>query len=238
MNIKPIIGLISIHDVMPETLGRVEQLFDHIQSFGDYPVTLLIVPGRDWQPEDIQRLQSLIEKGAVLCGHGWFHKARKISGIKHRLHSLFISRDVAEHLALKRSELIDLVEECFQWFANNHLPAPELYVPPAWAMGALNQRDLEQLPFVQYELINGIYDCRDKKFHRNPMVGFEARDKWRIPFIRIWNFINFRRARKQGLLRIGIHPDDHILPLARDMDLYLSRIHVAKKYSIISQINT
>lgn len=222
---------------MPETLERVEHLFHHIQSFGHKTITLLVVPGRNWQSGDLQRLHALIEQGGIVSGHGWMHKVKTIQGFKHRLHSLLISKDVAEHLALKKTEIKELVRNCYQWFHSHGLPNPEIYVPPAWAMGSLNHDDLAQLPFHQYETMNGVYDSTQKHYYRSPMLGFEARDAWRVPFIRLWNWINFNKAKHSGILRIGIHPDDHTLPLAADMDRYLVKIGRAEKYSIISQIN-
>ncbi len=62
----------------------------------------------------------------------------------HRLHAALISRDVAEHLSRPAHELVALVHRCHGWFAAHGLPAPTLYVPPAWALGGT--RWLDALP--------------------------------------------------------------------------------------------
>ena len=220
----------SIHDVMPETLGRVESLFHLILSYGHNPITLLVVPGCEWSMNDIKRLEKMIEQGGVVAGHGWSHRARHIRGLYHRLHSRFISRHVAEHLALNRDEAMQLVRDCYDWFAMHDLPTPTLYVPPAWAIGPLKTRELEQLPFRQYELMNTVYDRLDHNWHQSPMLGLEAREAWRVPFIRLWNWYNYRRASRSGVLRIGIHPDDDRLPMSKDLHHFLQQDLLAINY--------
>jgi hypothetical protein len=66
--------LVSIHDVMPATLGRVENIFDRLAGAGLLPVTLLVVPGRGWRDEQLDRLRRLVARswpataGATRCG--------------------------------------------------------------------------------------------------------------------------------------------------------------------------
>lgn len=223
----------SIHDVMPQTLSRVESLFKLIQSHGHHTITLLVVPGCEWNGDDLHRLNALLEQGGVAAGHGWRHKVRHIRGLKHRLHSLFISKDVAEHLALNRQEAMQLVRDCYEWFAEQCLPAPALYVPPAWAMGPLRPVELEQLPFQYYEVMGAVYAHEDRHWHPSPMLGFEARERWRVPFIRLWNWLNYRRAMRTKVLRIGIHPDDDQLYMAEDLHYYLQKSLAAVDYAAI-----
>src|SRR5699024_9738551 len=119
------------------------------------PVTLLIVPGRDWQKPDLARLRAWIDDGHRLAGHGWHHRARRIEGLKHRVHSLLVSRGCAEHLALDRNGIVDLIARNRHWFSDHDLPAPELYVPPAWALGPVRAADLETTGFTRVETISG-----------------------------------------------------------------------------------
>lgn len=213
----PVRALVSIHDVMPETLEQVSGLLQSCARINRGPVTLLVVPGRGWDGAGIDRLRAWQDAGHVLAGHGWLHRVERFGGLGHRLHGLFISRRVAEHLALPRDGIAELVRRTHRWFAEHGLGVPDLYVPPAWAMGDLPAGDLTALPFARHEVLTGVLDAASGRLHPVPMVGYEADTAWRAPVIRAWNAYNRRRARSSGWLRIGIHPHDPELRLARDL---------------------
>ena len=214
--------LASIHDVMPATLNETHAIFHRLQSAGFNPVTLLVVPGAGWDSASIRSLHKLVDAGAELAGHGWSHRVRHIRGFRHRLHSALISRDAAEHLALNRSEAIDLMQRCHAWFAQHGLPLPSLYVPPAWAMGDVLRRQLDDLPFDQFETLAGVYDSRRRKFTRLPMLGYEADTAFRAFGVRAWNSLNFAWASlMRRPIRLGIHPHDFSLKLAHDLERVL-----------------
>ncbi len=208
--------LFSIHDVMPVTFERVCRIFDKLSTAGQLPVTLLVVPGLDWQPQQLDTLRSLVDRGAELAGHGWCHRAKSIRGLRHRIHSTLISRDVAEHLALDRAGCVSLMQECFDWFAEHELPSPDLYVPPAWAMGDARHSDLDALPYERFETTFGVYVSR-QGFLRLPMIGFEADTGFRAVACRVWNRMNKGWAERADALRIGIHPNDFELLLGDDV---------------------
>ena len=148
---------------MPDTLGSVEHIVSELANRGLCTVTLLVVPGSGWTPDSLRQLRKLAESGAEFAGHGWQHVVDDIRGLRHRAHSLLISRDVAEHLALSRSQIRSLITRCFEWFAANDLPQPALYVPPAWAMGPIGKDDLDRLPFGRYETLAGIYRSASRR---------------------------------------------------------------------------
>ena len=116
--------LLSVHDVMPSTLPRVSDLLDKLTQTGAGPADLLVVPGLDWRPDQIETLAGWHRAGHRLAGHGWCHRARHIRGWRHRLHSALISRDVAEHLALDRAGIADLIRRCHAGSATMTCRAP------------------------------------------------------------------------------------------------------------------
>lgn len=210
--------ILSIHDVAPETLPQVENLIGLLDGHDAGPAMLLVIPGRPWKEAQIAMLRTWQEAGHVLAGHGWHHRANRIRGWRHRLHSLLLSRDVAEHLALDVADIETLIRRCHAWFTGNGLPAPDLYVPPAWAMGALPRARLAGLPFARYEVLSGIIDGASGRLQRLPLVGFEADRTWRALPLRLWNSTNRIGARHSGLpLRIAIHPHDLSLRLSGDL---------------------
>jgi len=228
--------LVSIHDVMPATLGRVERIFARLLDAGLSPVTLLVVPGTGWQHEHLDRLRELVAQGAELAGHGWWHEVRHVRGFKHRLHSALISRRAGEHLALSPREILRLMLKNHRWFARHALPAPGLYVPPAWAMGPIPRRFLDRLPFDRYETLAGVYDVNDQRFHRLPVAGFEADTAFRAVTVGAFNRLNRAWARTGGRpLRLGIHPDDFELNLADELEAMLRTGGEPLSYSSLSR---
>ncbi len=215
--------LVSIHDVMPETLDRVRRIFERLIDSGLSPVTLLVVPGRAWTAEDRRGLRDLVAAGAELAGHGWTHEVRRIRGVKHALHSALISRRAGEHLALSRFGILRLMLRNRGWFQEHDLPIPSLYVPPAWAMGPVPRRVLRRLPFDRYETTGGVFDARADRFFRLPMAGFETDTAFRAAVVRPFNALNRAWARSSGKpLRLGIHPDDFELRLADDLEAMIA----------------
>jgi len=218
-------ALVSIHDVMPATLGRVLGILAFLDEAGVPPPTLLVVPGKEWTPEGLRVLRGLTEKGHPLAGHGWCHKSIPSSrSLYHRLHGLLISRNEAEHLSRPPEELADLVRRCFDWFPSVGLPAPELYVPPTWALGALRRSDLKSLPFRWYEILRGFIEGGTGRVRWLPLAGFEADTNFRKVSVRLWNGFNIGLAKRvRGPLRISIHPDDLDLFLRADLKKVVQR---------------
>lgn len=215
---QPFAGLlISIHDVMPETLDRIDELIELLRDSGHGPPSLMIVPGRCWDADSIARIRGLAEAGHELVGHGWSHHAASIRGLRHRLHSAIISRNAAEHLALDAAGIAALIRRCAGWFTEHGLPAPALYVPPAWAMGCMPRAGLAGLGFRYYETLSGIYDSETGVMHRIPVAGYEADTLLRAVSLRVSNALNRWSARRAGALRVAIHPQDLRLRLAGDL---------------------
>ncbi len=222
---RPLRAIVSIHDVMPETLEPVGRILDVLAAAGASPVTLLIVPGRDWSDREIDLLRSWESAGCILAGHGWVHEVSERKTLFHQLHGRLLSRMVAEHLSLDRSAARALVRRCRDWFDEQNLTPPELYVPPAWAMGPLSRRDLDDLPFKRYETARGVYVTCENRFFRLPLVGFEADVSVRAALLRPWNRINVAVARARDLpLRVAIHPFDLDLKLGGDIRALLSAV--------------
>lgn len=211
-------ALISIHDVMPEALGAVDQLLVALGHIPADSITLLIVPGRSWKSADIAWLQEQQYKGYQLAGHGWLHYCGKPRSLYHHLHSLFLSRAVAEHLSLSQVKIHELISRCHDWFADQGLQSPTLYVPPAWAMGNINRRLLQALPFSQYETLQGVYHSDKDVFDRLPLTGYEADVPLRALLLRGFNRYNrYRAGYTSEPLRISIHPHDLQYCLANDL---------------------
>lgn len=211
-------AILSLHDVMPETLTEVEEVLAYARRRGLPPMTLLIVPGRAWSPWQLERLREWAGDGHELAAHGWLHEVALRKTLYHRLHGVLISRHVAEHLSLDSEGIAQLMHRSHAWFAENELPVPSLYVPPAWALGRLEHPHLRNLPFEKIEVLRGFVFPASGKLLRLPMVGFEADTRTRAMAVRAWNAVQGLQHRFSGRpLRIGLHPHDLKLECARDL---------------------
>ena len=215
---KKLIGLVSIHDAMPQTLPQIRELIAKLRAYQVNKITLLVVPGKQWSEMEVLQLKQWQSEGLKLAGHGWQHQADKPRSLYHKLHSLLLSRLAAEHLSLQREEIAGLIRDCFDWFAKQKLTAPTLYVPPAWALGGLPRSELSELPFRYVELLSGVLESESNSLRRLPLTGYEADTAWRAFSLGNWNKVNLRRAQSTGSpLRIGIHPFDDGLRLREQM---------------------
>lgn len=209
-------AIVSIHDVMPTNLDKILEIMILLKKAGVGPITLLIVAGMQWRPHDIALLKKLQSNGEVeLAGHGWRHRIDGFRSSRHRLHGVLISRNEAEHMSLPANEIVELVERNYNWFQRVGLAPPDLYVPPAWAMGKISRKSLKGLPFRYYETLIGVYDSFRDCTQPMAVCGYMA-DTWqRSLFLRTSNAINQRIFACP--LRIAIHPDDLKLSMAVDL---------------------
>ncbi len=215
---------------MPETLADVRRILERLERHGITRVTLLVVPGRNWSPGDIDELRGLLGPRIETAGHGWTHTARHVRGVRHLMHSLTISRHSAEHLALSKNDVRALVTRCHEWFAGLDLPTPVLYVPPAWALGPLPPGEWDPLPFEQVETLTGVWFVKERRFCRMPMVGYQADTGLRELACRAWNAANVAVARVGHPLRVAIHPQDFELRLADSLGRLLAHGGRAMSY--------
>ncbi len=215
--------IVSIHDVMPESLKEVENLLRLLAKHRIAAATLLVVPGKNWSVRELAILRSWQEAGWVLAGHGWRHRCGPPGTLLHRLHSRMISRDAAEHLSLCRRQIVGLMSRCHRWFAENGLSSPTLYVPPAWALGTVQRGDLCGLPFRTVETLLGLIDPEADRFFPLPLLGFEADTTARALFLKGSNAANRWFAHHTGRpLRVAIHPFDLRYGLVDDLCCLLS----------------
>jgi predicted deacetylase len=221
-DMKPVI--ISVHDVMPETLENVENILKTVLAGENKSnILLLIVPGLEWSQNQIQRLHALQGQGYEFAGHGWVHCIDGIKTTHHQFHSRLLSRNAAEHLSKSEDQIVSLLKNNYNWFKDHDFKLPNVYVPPAWAMGRIKRSSLKRLPFNCYEYTSGLFDVREGKFHRLPLVGFEADTRARAWFLRIWNRLNYWYSKDNKPLRVSIHPFDLNYRLAGQLTRILNQ---------------
>lgn len=217
-------ALVSIHDVMPANLDRITELIEICRGAGLERLTLLVVPGLAWGPAELSRLEQFVADGYQLAGHGWVHHCERWGGWGHRLHGWTMSRDVAEHLQVDEAGRVALIQRCVAWFGQQGLPTPQLYVPPAWALGRVSRSRLRELPVPLIETTGGLLETATGHRWRLPLVGFEADTGPREWLLKSWNASQPPLARwTKRPLRISLHPRDHHLRLAPSLRGLLGR---------------
>jgi predicted deacetylase len=223
--------IISLHDVMPETFRRMEEIIKYLRDHRIPPIALLVVPGRAWKPQQIKRLHKLADVGYELVAHGWRHHTDHWGGPWHRLHGAVFSRRVAEHLTLDSAGIRELMCRSHAWFADHQLPSPCLYVPPAWALGPIRREDLARTPFRRVEGLRGLLNPRTGEWQRLPMIGFDAASRWRALAIRVWNTRSSAQAHRRSLpLRLSLHPEDFHRCLAAHVRETLEATYLYSSY--------
>lgn len=223
--------LISIHDVMPETLDKVGEHIAALRAEGHEAFTLLVVPGRQWMHEDLARLARWQLEGLELAAHGWHHHAARLGGPYHWLHAALLSRRAAEHLGLSAAAISRLMADAAEWFTERGLSRPTTYVPPAWAVGRVGASQLRKLPYRRIEVTRGLLRPADRYVEPLPLVGFEADTAVREHFLRAWNRRQQTRAQRGDQpLRIAIHPYDDELRLAGELNRLIRRHEPSQRY--------
>ena len=62
------VWLVSVHDVMPDTMAMVRNVVRRLDRHQVAPLTLLVVPGGSWATSDIEWLRSRQARGDRLAG--------------------------------------------------------------------------------------------------------------------------------------------------------------------------
>ena len=229
-------AIVSVHDVMPATLAKVEGILSGLLgSLPNRHIVLLVVPGLDWSAQQISKLKRLQAQGYEVAGHGWLHHAERVHSPYHRLHSKFISRQAAEHLSLSEGEIINLMSRNFNWFIEHDFKPPQLYVPPAWAMGRIRKQALKHLPFHCVETTRGITNIETGLIRLLPLVGFEADSAIRAISLRFWNRVNLSFAKAFAAVRISIHPNDEQLMIANQLQWIVPQIETVSWQAFMGQ---
>ena len=225
-------AVVSIHDVAGTNIDRIAAILDFLSSMNVARVTLLVIPDSGWNGAGLRRLRQWGKSGIELAAHGWRHRCGRIGGPYHRFHSRFLSRNVAEHLSAGPDRVADIIRRSHNWFEEMGLPTIPLYVPPAWAMGRIDETALQKLPFRLYETVTGVWDARTGRRRWLPLVGFEADTRPRVLILSVLNRIHLAGASVSGRpLRVAIHPDDLSLGLADALPVVLRRCGRFLRYS-------
>ncbi len=80
-----------------------------------------------------------------------------------------------------------------------------------------------------------MYDARERRFIRLPLVGFEADTAWRAWSLNLFNRANLAMALMAGRsLRVSIHPQDLYYKLGGQVEAWVRRLDRTLDYPALA----
>ncbi len=215
-------ALLSLHDVTPFHLPRLQRAEAVLEDLGVEQVAYLLIPdyhgfSRADTPEFIDwcRRERPFKVEWVL--HGYYHRetepGRRSRGpLGTRLKRRFATGGEGEFLSLHPTEARSRVEDGIEMFERVIGDQPRGFVPPAWLHTDDLAAVLYEAGFDFWESRAAVHDLRSNVDIAAPVITWATRT---LP--RRWTSIGgtpiLRRLyRRRALLRLAVHPFDFDFP--------------------------
>jgi predicted deacetylase len=216
--------VVSVHDVAPASAAETLRWCADADTFG-IPVSLLVIPG-PWRgqqladaPDFARVLRERRDGGDELMVHGWTHVAGPEGSRARRAVGRAVARGAAEFAALDESQAAERLGAGLSVLGDLGLSTPG-FTPPGWLASGAAVRALRRAGFTHTTDHLGVRDLRTGRRHRGfalshrPGGGLAER----IGAAMVEGVAR-RTARRRGLVRIALHPDDLRRPGLRDATL-------------------
>jgi uncharacterized protein len=216
--------VVSVHDVSPATADETRRWCADADALG-IPVSLLVIPG-PWrgtsladEPAYADELRARAAHGDELMLHGWAHQAGPEGPWPRRMWGQVVARGAAEFAALDEIEAADRLLSGREVLRELDLTMHG-FTPPGWLASAATNRALTMLGFRYTTSHLGVHDLRTGHTrhgfalsHRPGGTGERLGARMMVRWAR-WS------ARRGGLVRIALHPDDLTRPGLREAALH------------------
>jgi uncharacterized protein len=213
--------VVSIHDVAPATAEETRQWCRDVDSLG-IPTSLLVIPG-PWrgssladEPSYGDVLRERVAAGDDLVLHGWVHRAGPEGSRLRRTVCQAVARGAAEFGALDEAQATERLEAGRAVLAGLGLTV-DGFTPPGWLASRAADRALARAGFRYTTSHFGLHDLRTGRLRRGfalshrPGGGMTERlGAATVSYGARWG------AKRGGLVRIALHPDDRHRPGLRD----------------------
>jgi predicted deacetylase len=216
--------VVSVHDVGPGSAEETARWCADADSLG-IPVALLVIPGR-WRGMALAEAQDYAatlrarrQRGDEIVQHGWEHVAGPEGSRLRRAVGRAVARGAAEFAALDEAEAGRRIE-CGRRVLDAHGLDARGFTPPGWLASPAAERSLARAGFTHTTSHFGVKDLRTGRLHRGfayshrPGGGAGERIGARMLAAGA-----ARAARRGGLVRIALHPDDLRSPGLREITL-------------------
>jgi predicted deacetylase len=216
--------VVSIHDVAPATAAETERWCADADRLG-IPVSLLVIPG-PWRggaladdPGYAEVLRARAAHGDELVLHGWTHVAGPEGSALRRAVGRAVARGAAEFAALDEDQATERLASARSVLDGLGLPVAG-FTPPGWLASPAAERALARAGFRYTTSHFGLRDLGTGRLRRGfalshrPSGGLGERAG-----AAVLGTVARRTARRGGLVRIALHPDDLRRPGLRDVTL-------------------
>jgi predicted deacetylase len=208
---------LSLHDVTPRHLERLQRAETLFCELGVRHVTYLLVPRfhGHWNVEGDVAFQEWCHRPRPFtvdwCLHGFYHRELRDVGrhsLSDSLKRRFLTAGEGEFLALQASDAQRLVVRGERAFRSCLGFAPEGFVAPAWLFTNSLIPVLRGQGFLWTEDHKGIHDLRTSGVVPAPVITWSARSPLRrIASVRVARLLA-RRWCDAPILRVAVHPLD------------------------------
>ncbi|MFI9505446.1 DUF2334 domain-containing protein [Nocardia sp. NPDC052566] len=193
-------------------------------AFG-IPVSLLVIPG-PWRgarlaerPDYASFLRARRAGGDEIMVHGWEHRAGPEGALPRRLVGRAVARGAAEFAALDTAQAAAKLRDATAVLAGHELSATG-FTPPGWLASPGAMRALRAAGFSHTTSHFGAHDLRTGKLHRGFALSHRPGGGWSERFgAALFETQARRAARRGGLVRLALHPDDLGRPGLREVTL-------------------
>lgn len=206
--------LLVLHDVAPETWPDYQPFVEAVDTLGQIPMTLLVVPDfhkRNALEHDsgFRRLmERRLVRGGELALHGYFHAD---DGPPPRSPGEYFMRRIytweGEFYGLSEEQALHRLEAGIELFRRLDWPLSG-FVAPAWLMSAGTRQALRRLPLHYTSDPQHLYRLPDFTPVKAPGLVWSARSAWRRGLSRAVSALHERQMAGANSIRLGLHPVD------------------------------
>jgi uncharacterized protein len=235
--------LVSIHDVTPYHLHRLEQLVPMVEEVvGQGKFALLVVPdfhreGRlDKDPAFAKRLRGWAEDGCEIFLHGFRH-------LDESAHVSFSAGLKAKRLTAGEGEFLGLnFNEADQKLIDGRKMVEDIigravtgFVAPAWLYSPDSLRAIAHQGFTLCEDHFRVWNPQSQKVYaRGPVVTYASRSPARLLSSLLWSRIATIALSRANIVRFAVHPGDVDAPelvaeISRALRAF-NRSHIPSSY--------
>ncbi len=205
---------VVLHDVAPSTWPAYRDFVAAIDSIGDVPLTLLVVPSFHRQGSIVddaefrRAMDSRIARGDELVLHG-FHHADDAPPPR-TLRDAFMRRiytHEGEFYAMDAATARERIADGLAAFATCGWTTRG-FVAPAWLLSDAAKKEVVAAGLAYTSDPQHVIRLPQWQRLHAPSLVWSARSGWRRALSRAWNERLRRRHANAPLLRLGLHPVD------------------------------
>ena len=215
---------IALHDVAPATWRQCEPILAMLDEMDAGPLSLLVVPQFHYRTSILadrgfrEAMDKRLARGDELVLHGLYHvdaepPPRSWRGFVERR---LLTRSEGEFACVSTRTAAWRIERGIAMFDALGWPLHG-FVPPAWLASDGARAALAQCDRFSYMTVRrGIHRLPGWAFERTANLCYSPDSGWRRLYSRLAIQAELRRARRVGLLRLSLHPQDARVPAVLD----------------------